>query len=294
MPDYLYVPNINNVFTDGIVIFSYPDTGETKVGNVSGVANSIKLGCYNGDTGTVFVFASNSIINNTDIRMVSPYDVVIRTVTEITTPYENGYYTEVDFSVLPDYGEISVTVFNDLSSLLDTFGNIAPPSPTSGIVVTALASPIYPMPSDNGVIVHVIARLVDPNIQGGTSETGGGQGIFDDTSDVVPVPIIPPISATESGLCALYRPTQTQLKSLTRYLWTNITDFIENVNKLFANPMDYLIALNILPCKPDVGENKIINIGSWTTTIEMPPVNSQWYELDCGKIDIRETFVFGA
>lgn len=143
-------------------------------------------------------------------------------------------------------------------------------------------------PDYNGVVVSVQGFHKDPNDQGGTSGTGGGGGDFDDTSDPIPIPSTPVLSAANAGLITLFRPSTANMLALGRYLWTNILDFIDNLQKIFVNPMDYVIALNILPCVPEVGPERRIKIGSVTADISMPPILSQWYEHDCGIVILRE------
>lgn len=137
------------------------------------------------------------------------------------------------------------------------------------------------------VVIETLYTL-DPNDNGGESNTGGGNGTFDDSSDIVPVEPLPTISAADAGLITLFRPTVAQLKALGAYLWTNITDFIENIQKMFSNPMDVIIALNILPGLPPVGAERNIRLGLWETNVTMPPITSQWYEVDFGAIRIAE------
>ena len=139
-----------------------------------------------------------------------------------------------------------------------------------------------------GVRVHIeCINHNDPNV-GGNSDTGGGDGTFDDSSDPVPIEPMPSISAADAGLITLFRPSLSEIKGLGAYLWTNITDFIENLQKMFASPMDTIIALNILPGLPPVGTPRNIRLGLWETNIAMPPVLSQWYEIDFGSVNIRE------
>lgn len=127
----------------------------------------------------------------------------------------------------------------------------------------------------------------DPNV-GGNSGTGGGNGTFDDSSDSVPIEAMPSISAADAGLITLFKPTLLELKELGAYLWTNITDFIENLQKIFSNPMDVIIALNILPGSPPTNSARNIRLGLWETNISMAPVQSQWYEIDFGNVRISE------
>lgn len=127
----------------------------------------------------------------------------------------------------------------------------------------------------------------DPNV-GGNSGVGGGNGTFDETSDHIPIEPMPSISAADAGLITLFRPSLSELKDLGAYLWTNIEDFIVNLQKMFSNPMDTIIALNILPGIPPVGTPRNIRLGLWETTISMPPVLSQWYEIDFGSVNVSE------
>lgn len=138
------------------------------------------------------------------------------------------------------------------------------------------------------ISVVVNAEIIDTNNSGGVSTSSFPQGTFDDSSDVIPVPVLPNISVAQSGLVTLFRPTLQELRDLGAYLWTNISDFIENLNKIFVNPMDYMIALNIFPCVPAVGEPREIKIGSVTANITMSPLISQWFEFDCGIVHIPE------
>lgn len=127
----------------------------------------------------------------------------------------------------------------------------------------------------------------DPNV-GGNSSPGGGNGTFDETSDHVPVEPMPSISAADAGMITLFRPSLAELKQLGAYLWTNIEDFIDNLKKMFSNPMDTIIALNILPGLPPVGTARNIRLGIWETDVSMSPVLSQWYELNFGTVSISE------
>lgn len=153
------------------------------------------------------------------------------------------------------------------------------------------------IPSDGvkgiNVVIEAI-RLDDPNDDGGTNASDtcvGGDGTFDDSSDHVPLPAIPSgISASDSGLVTLFRPSISQIKDFGNYLWSHITEFWENLQKIFTNPMDYVIAFNIFPVTPSVGADKDIYIGNWASNIQMPPVLNQFYEFNAGTIQVKKYF----
>lgn len=172
-----------------------------------------------------------------------------------------------------------IDIFDDYQSAYNAIAG------NSGVHVTF--NPVY-IPSFPGVHVQFNPALLDPNAQGGTSETGGGDGTFDETSDAIPVPTLPSVSVVDTGLVTLFRPSREQIADLGAYLWTHLNDFWENLQKLFTNPMDYFIAFNIFPVVPTVGTSRDIYIGNWGTDIKMPPVLSQWYDFDCGVVTVQK------
>lgn len=165
--------------------------------------------------------------------------------------------------------------------------SVNPSNNTFSVTVTATCE-TEPTPTPFSVIVTAtcVEDTSDPNNKGGTSGTGGGTGIFDDSSDTIPLPTLPSVSSVDTGMVSLFRPTKSQLAALGEYLWTHITDFWENLQKLFSNPMDYFVAFNIFPVVPSVGTERAIHIGNWVSNVSMPPVLSQWYDFDCGEVTI--------
>lgn len=290
MSDYLQVPpsygnTLFDFYENGVNICEYAGTGHISVAYDSDNNYNVRVGVYY-DVNYYFVFMSDDVINDIDIRLVGGVPSTVASCYNILNQNSRGYYNIVSYT--PTNPSFNVTVFNSLNDVLEAIGFPDTPSSDSGVVVTINASLNYSPPSTDGVIVTVIGRQLDPNQQAGTSTAGGGQGTFDNTSDTVPIPPLPTLSASGCGLVTLFRPTLSELQLLGSYLWTNINDFIENLNKLFMNPMDYIISLNILPCNPSVDSPRPISIGSVTTSISMPPVLSQWYDFNCGTINIKE------
>lgn len=296
LKDFIYVPKVNDFNIGGEMIIVYDNYNPYRVCYQSDNEYSIRAGVYSVRPGVKqFVFVSTEpITSGIDLILQSPYLTIVNSLSEITTPLPNnllGYYGVMNFQKERLSASIKgqsdgVKWWEDINELYAVLSYGEAPSPSSGVVVTCVGTPLAP--DNNGVIVYCIGQLLDPNQQGGTSEPGGGKGTFDDTSDPIPYPILPDISAADVGLITLFRPTKDELQALGRILWTNITDFIENLNKIFSNPMDYIISLNIFPCIPDVGESREIKIGSWTSDIDMKPVLSQWYTHNCGTIRINE------
>lgn len=155
----------------------------------------------------------------------------------------------------------------------------------------------YGNPELDTVIVSVSATIPDYSGEGGGTSgpepgadpTEPDSKAYDDTSMPAPLSPLPTVSVMNTGMVSLFCPNAEQLQQLANYLWTTAGDIPENVNKWLRNPMDYLIALNIFPMLPPISATTTpIKIGSFTTQISMPKVQSQWVNWACGNVEIPE------
>ena len=127
----------------------------------------------------------------------------------------------------------------------------------------------------------------NPYEPGGSSGTGGGGGSFDNTSTPVNVPNLPTVSASHTGFISLYNPTLNQLNQLSSYLWSDLFE-INGWKKLFANPMDAILGLSILPVAIPSGGTREVKVGNLGTGIQLTVASSQFVEVNCGSIDVNE------
>lgn len=127
----------------------------------------------------------------------------------------------------------------------------------------------------------------DPYNPGGDSGTGGGGGNFDNTSTPIEIPSLPSISAASTGFISLYNPTLAELNDLASYLWSDLFS-IETLKKLFADPMDVILGLSILPVTVPSGGLKEVKVGNIATGISLTVAASQFVEVDCGTINVNE------
>lgn len=127
----------------------------------------------------------------------------------------------------------------------------------------------------------------DPWSSGGYGDIGGGDGELDLTSDIIPLPDLP-ISAVATGFIQLYTPTLNQINELSDYMWGD--GFLSNVLKLWNDPMDIIINLAQVPFNvPPAGSQKV-TAGNVVTTVDMNYPANQYYELDCGEIDVKHFY----
>lgn len=123
---------------------------------------------------------------------------------------------------------------------------------------------------------------------GGISGTGGGGGNFDDTSDPIPVPSLPSLSAVNTGFITLYNPTLSQLQNLADYMWADPAFDLTTLRKLYADPMDIILGLSIVPFPVPNGGTTDVKVGNISTGVSMTKASSQYVEVDCGKINVDE------
>lgn len=133
----------------------------------------------------------------------------------------------------------------------------------------------------------------DPYNGAGDSDTGGGGGTFDGSSDPVPVPSLPSVGATNTGFISLFVPTQSQLKQVADYLWSGLFD-LSTYLKIFENPMDCILGLSVVPVTIPTSGSAQITVGNIELSgISLPLASQQYVEVDCGSIPFTDKF-FGS
>ena len=106
-------------------------------------------------------------------------------------------------------------------------------------------------------------------------------GNYDHTSDVIREPDLPSVSVTDSGLVTLFAPTESQLKSLANYLWSDAFS-LDNFKKMLNNPMDCILGLSIVPVNVPRGSAREITVGNIVTTVSCDICPTQYVRVDCG------------
>lgn len=140
----------------------------------------------------------------------------------------------------------------------------------------------------NNLSGYVPVAERDPYAGGGISTPGGGDGTFDFTSTDIPVPGLPSISSSDTGFISLYNPSSSQLNSMANYMWAGTFD-IENLRKLFADPMSVILGCQIIPTISGhpASQSAELVIGNISTGLSMPKCTEQYFEVDCGTVQIE-------
>lgn len=136
-------------------------------------------------------------------------------------------------------------------------------------------TPVIPTPSS------------DPYFPGGESDSGGGEGNFDGTSVDVDFATLPTLSAVDTGFITLYNPTLSQLQSLANYMWSGLFD-VDTFKKLFADPMQAILGLSIVPGPVPGGASQNVKIGNIDSGVLMTKAATQYIDIDCGTLNVEE------
>jgi len=121
----------------------------------------------------------------------------------------------------------------------------------------------------------------------GPSGPGGGEGDHDTTSDPIAIPNLPTKSAVDTGFITLFRPSLGELRALADYMWNGLFD-INNLKKLFADPMDVILGLSIVPGPVPAGSQADVSIGNISTGVSMTKAADQFFTVDCGTLKPTE------
>lgn len=101
-----------------------------------------------------------------------------------------------------------------------------------------------------------------------------------------PEPPVPTGSA--SSLWAVYNPSQGELNSFGAWLWSS--NFVEQIKKLFADPMQAIIGVHKVFASPHTGGSQTIKCGYLDSGVSASVVTNQYTTVDCGSASLREYF----
>lgn len=116
------------------------------------------------------------------------------------------------------------------------------------------------------------------------SEPGGGDG-GSDTGDDIGFSTPPSSSAVASGFVTLFTPDLTTLNAVAAYMWSSNFD-IDQIKKIFANPIDAILGLHIVPCAITPAGQKEIKVAGFGTGQYSGYTTNQYVTVNCGSVAI--------
>lgn len=131
----------------------------------------------------------------------------------------------------------------------------------------------------------------DENDSGGINPPQGGGGNYPKTN--TPIPPTAPTQFTNdafgTGFISVYNPTKQELLSFAQFLFAGITKNISAMlKKLVANPMDYVVGLNMCHFNVTSTSATSVKFGGVDTNVVMNVVDEQYKIMNGGSIYVPE------
>ncbi len=123
----------------------------------------------------------------------------------------------------------------------------------------------------------------------GTGATGTG-GLYDDSSDAIPIPNLPQNIAIGTGIFTAYNPDASQLASFASSLWSMDISDIDDVLKFLVggDAFNAIIGLHLLPVQPSTSGTPTIKLGKWDSGVQAPKIVSQYVQVPFGSLMLPE------
>lgn len=90
------------------------------------------------------------------------------------------------------------------------------------------------------------------------------------------------------GLWSVYNPSLAQINEFGAWLWSN--NIWEQIRQYFSDPMQGIIGLHKIYCKPTNGDTKTIIAGYLDSGVNSPIVTKQYERIDCGTMACGEYY----
>lgn len=201
--------------------------------------------------------------NFSGLETLDDYDNYLRSA------YPQTYSDSVPITYLDENGNEQTTEyipvpFPNISNYTDT-------QPTSG---TATQTSVQELVEQ---MTQLLQQYTTPTNTANPTDTGEGS----------PSPIIAP-NGSASALWSVYHPTQAQIDSFGAWLWS--PNFIDQIAKIFNNPMESIIGLHKVYATPIDAGTSTIHVGYLDSGVSSAYVTQQYVEVDCGTINLYEQF----
>ena len=141
------------------------------------------------------------------------------------------------------------------------------------------------------------AGAIDPENEGQTrragmstrpGDTDGKTGDGGDTGKGTTPTLVAPTGSADA-LYAIYNPTDAQVRSLGAWLWS--PNFVDQILKMFSNPMEAIISLHKIYGTPHTATNpQNIKVGYLDSGVSSKVVDKQYITIDCGSVNVYEHY----
>ena len=273
-------------FTSGVLDCSTLDIGNT---DASFTAFLNDLNSYNLDDyiGKAVSGAPTGVEDNPNatalpINASTAYNDI---PTVLNNTYPDLYNNRIEIPYIDENGQSQIATYYPITLPQNGEGNQP---------ITNLQPQAYTFISDNDeplVTDTAILSIISPQPTGLTETTPDTLNPETNPPDTgsgnTPTVIIPTGSA--SRLWSVYNPTQAQVDDFGAWLWSN--NFIDQIKKLFSDPMQAVIGIHKVFVTPSTDQNQgTIVCGYLDSQVPSKLVNNQYVTVNCGTVNLAEYF----
>lgn len=203
----------------------------------------------------------------------------------LRSQYPDVFNNGIDYPVIQPDGTVKNYHYVPVN-LPDSFERVGT-QPESG-TATQTSTEINPSTSPQELVDTLTKILTNPMPETKTElENDNPPENPTDTGDgSSPVPIVPVGSA--SALWKIYHPTQAQVDQFGGWLWSSA--FVDQLLKIFNNPMESIIGLHKVYATPIDSGNTTIKVGYLDSQVPSAYIEEQYITVDCGSVDLYEVF----
>lgn len=268
----------NKTFYSGVI-------GSSIVGAVVGKLNTLKnknFNAWNNSTQLAYAILYGDSVTTGNIDGIGTQDnaktpdlsganTVDETLAKLKEQYPELFEKAISQDVVqPDGSTVTYTYVPVSMPELDPDGN--PVSSTS----TQNDPQVNPETATQPLL-DLITKIMQKDPPINPPDTGGGK-----------TPVVVPPTGSASALYAIYNPTLEQINSFGAWLWSD--NFIEQIKKLFNDPMQAIIGLHKVYATPATSGSQHIKVGYLDSGVSANVVSNQYTTIDCGTVSLSEYF----
>lgn len=195
-------------------------------------------------------------------------DLLKQQYPEIWNPTDPTQPVPIKNGTLQDDGTVTDTVY------------IPVPVPDGGINTQPETNPDTPTKPDpdNPTSTDNIVKITNPTpnpVDEPDPDTGEGN-----------TPAYPAPTGSADALYKIYNPTNQQIKDFGAWLWSS--SFVDQILKLFNDPMQAIISLHKIYATPHTGGTANIKVGYLDSQVPSKWVDEQYIDVDCGSVNVLE------
>ena len=248
---------------------------------ISNVLNKIAYALLYGDTiisGGIEGVSNQENAKTPDLSNATTVDEALDALKE---QYPELFQSAVTQDVVqPDGGTITYTYVPIAMPELDPEGNpISSPGldPEGNPIGSTQANPRIDPATAPEPLLQLITTLIQRDPPVNPPDTGSGYA-----------PAVVPPSGSASALYAIYNPTLAQINAFGAWLWSD--NFVEQIKKLFNDPMQAIIGLHKVYATPATSGSQNIKVGYLDSGVSANVVSNQYTTVDCGTVTLSEYF----